>query len=48
MKTDQDPQDQSKKSDQSAKMHEIPSLWVEGHLRITDPETKKELVNTRA
>jgi hypothetical protein len=27
---------------------ETPALWVEAHLRIFDPETNQQIVNTRA
>ncbi len=30
------------------KTNETPALWVEGHLRIFDPETNQQIVNMRA
>jgi hypothetical protein len=41
--------EQSKKDQpQSDRVQETPALWIEGHLRIFDPETKQQMVNTRA
>jgi hypothetical protein len=41
-------QDQSTKQQGEDKLKESPSLWVETHLKISDPETKEQIVNTRA
>jgi len=43
------PQDQKPDSEQTNPLPpEIPALWVEAHLRIFDPETNQQIVNTRA
>ena len=40
--------DMCEQKQQADQLRELPNLWIEAHLKITDPETKKELVNTRA
>ena len=42
-------QDQKPDSEQTKPLlPETPALWVEAHLRIFDPETNQQIVNTRA
>jgi hypothetical protein len=43
------PPDLNLKSEQTNPLPpETPALWVEAHLRIFDPETNQQIVNTRA
>jgi len=40
-------QDHTVKHEGEDKLKESPSLWVETHLKIVDPETNEQIVNTR-
>lgn len=38
----------SKKTQNEDKFKETSSLFVETHLKISDPQTKQQIINTRA
>jgi len=41
-------QEKPENKPQLPETRETPAIWVDEHLRITDPETKQELLNKRA